>query len=66
MVLVFTPKTESKTIDGVLAKVAAFLDSVKDEITKKENLGTKELVYEIQDNRKADFWDIAIESAKPV
>ena len=66
MVLVFAPKTESKIIDGVLGKVSAFLDTVKAEITKKESLGTKELVYEIQDNRKADFWEVTIESIKPV
>ncbi|MBI2465548.1 30S ribosomal protein S6 [Candidatus Shapirobacteria bacterium] len=66
MVLVFAPKTESKAIDGVWGKLAAFLDSVKAEIIKKENLGTKELVYEIQKHRKGDFWELTVESTKPV
>ncbi|MFZ2153073.1 MAG: 30S ribosomal protein S6 [Microgenomates group bacterium] len=66
MVLVFAPKTESKTTEGVIAKVSAFLDSVKAEISKKDNLGTKELVYPIQKHRKGDFWELTIESEKPV
>ena len=66
MILVFAPKTATEVSDKVVAKVTAFLKDLKAEISKKENLGTKELVYEIQKHRKGDFWDLTLESASPI
>lgn len=66
MILVFAPKTASASVEGVMSKVSAFLAGMNAEIAKKENLGTKELVYEIAGHRKGDFWELTLESTKPV
>lgn len=66
MVLVFAPKTGTEAINGVIAKVSTFLSGMQAEISKQNGLGTKELVYDIGGYRKGDFWELTVESAKPI
>lgn len=66
MVLVLAPKVEEVEKEKVFAKVEAWLDESQAKIVKKDNLGVKELVYEIAKLRKGDFWSFMVESPKPV
>lgn len=64
MVTVLNPKTEDK--DKTLNKVFSWMENNKVEITNKDHLGLKDLVYEINNQNKGDFWIFDIESLKPL
>jgi ribosomal protein S6 len=64
MVTVLNPKTEDK--DKALNKVSSWLESNKAEVTNKDHMGSKELVYKIKDQTKGDFWVFDIESTQPL
>lgn len=66
MILVLNPKTEDKDTEKVLAKVESWLGGIKAKVTKKDHLGNKELVYEIANSRKGDFWVLEVEGEVPV
>lgn len=56
IILVLNTKADDKDKDKILAKVESWLGDNKAKVTKKEHTGVKELVYEIADSRKGDFW----------
>ncbi|MEI8068097.1 MAG: 30S ribosomal protein S6 [Candidatus Shapirobacteria bacterium] len=64
MVLVLNPKTEEK--EKTLDKLYSWIESNESEIVNKDNLGLKELSYEINGNSKGDFWVLDVESVKPL
>jgi ribosomal protein S6 len=64
MVTVLNPKTEDK--DKALNKVSSWLENNKAEVTNKDHMGSKELVYKIKGQTKGDFWVFDIESAQPL
>jgi len=64
LVLVLNPKTEEKEV--VFKKVSAWLEDHKVEIEKKDHMGLKELVYEIKDNNKGDFWILDLISSSSI
>lgn len=64
MVVVFNPKIENQ--EKVLDKLCALLEGQGIEVSKKEHVGIKELVYEINGNSKGDFWVMDLNSGKPL
>ncbi|HAP37341.1 30S ribosomal protein S6 [Candidatus Shapirobacteria bacterium RIFOXYD1_FULL_38_32] len=62
IVVVLDPKVEKKEV--FIDKIGDFIDGMGAKVAKKENLGTKELAYEIKENNKADFWILNVESEK--
>jgi len=64
IILVLSPKTEDK--EKVLAKAYSWLESNKVEISNKDHMGLKDLVYEIKDNNKGDFWVLDVDSKEPL
>lgn len=66
VIVVLNPKTESKikekTIEAVEGKIAAMDFSVE----SREDLGSKELAYEIKKTNKGDFWVFNIGGKKPI
>lgn len=64
IILVLNPKTEDK--EKVLAKAYSWLESNNIEISNKDHMGLKDLVYEIKDNNKGDFWVLAVNSKEPL
>lgn len=64
MVTVLNPKTEDK--DKTLNKVFSWMENNKAEVTNKDHMGSKELVYEIAGHGKGDFWVFDIESQEPL
>ncbi|MFA6250983.1 MAG: 30S ribosomal protein S6 [Candidatus Shapirobacteria bacterium] len=65
VVVIFNPKLEEKEREALVAKVSGWLEEDGSKVAKKEQMGLKELVYEIKDNKKGDFWIFEIESPKP-
>jgi ribosomal protein S6 len=62
IVAVLNPKTEEKEKETILKKIADWVESKKAQIVKKEHMGSKDLVYEIQKLKKGDFWVMDVES----
>lgn len=60
IVLVLDPKAEKK--ESIIENIGSFLEGMGAKITKKDNMGIKELAYEINKNNKADFWVMDIDS----
>ena len=54
LVVVLNPKVEEK--EKVFSKISAWLEGHKVELEKKDHFGLKDLIYEIEDNKKGDFW----------
>ncbi len=64
-ILVFGPKVEEKDQTKVWDKIEGLLGAGKAEISKKEHMGLKDLVYEVKGFRKGDFWLVDFESGLP-
>lgn len=64
IVVVLSHKSENK--DKVLENISSKIVAMSGEVISKNNLGIKDLVYEIKDQNKGDFWDFEVESAKPL
>ena len=64
IILVLNPKTEDK--EKVLTKAYSWLESNNAEISNKDHMGLKDLVYEIKDNNKGDFWVLNINCKEPL
>ena len=64
LVVVLNPKTDDK--DKVFKKVSTWLEAKEVKIDKKDHLGIKELVYEIEKNTKGDFWVMDLVSVNPL
>lgn len=64
IVVVLSHKSENK--DKVLENVSAKIEAMSGEVVKKNSLGLKDLVYEIKDQNKGDFWSFDVESVKPL
>jgi len=62
IVLVLDPKAEKR--ESIIEKIGSFLEGMGAKIAKKDNMGIKELAYEINKNSKADFWVMDIDSEK--
>lgn len=62
LVVVFNPKTEEK--DKNFKKIATWLEGQGFSIDKKNHLGLKDLVYEIDENTKGDFWGLELSGEK--
>jgi ribosomal protein S6 len=64
IVTVLNAKAEDK--EKTTAKLEKWIKELKAEVTKIDHMGQKELVYEINKQRKGDFYVFDIESDKPV
>ncbi len=64
MVTVLNPKTEDK--DKTLNKMFSWIENNKAEITNKDHMGSKDLVYKIGDQSKGDFWVFDVEASEPL
>ena len=64
LVVVLNPKTEDK--DKVIKKISTWLEAKEVKIDKKDHLGLKELVYQIEKNDKGDFWVMDLISVNPL
>ncbi|MDD4937754.1 MAG: 30S ribosomal protein S6 [Candidatus Shapirobacteria bacterium] len=64
LVIVLDPKVEEK--EKVLKKVSTWLETKEVKIDKKDHLGIKELVYEIEKNTKGDFWVMDLIGVNPL
>lgn len=64
IVVVLSHKAENK--DKLLEKVIAKIESLSKATVKKTSLGLKDLVYQIKDQSKGDFWNFDVESVKPL
>lgn len=64
LVLVVQPKLPQKDREGILAKVAELVKKDGVEVGKEEEMGTKELAYEIKGQNKGDFWKVDLSSDK--
>lgn len=64
IILVLNPKTEEK--EKVLDKAYSWLESNKAEILNKDHFGLKDLAYEINNNKKGDFWILDVSSENPL
>lgn len=66
VIVEFSPKADEKTKQPVLEKINKWFETNSAEVVKTEHLGNKELAYKIQNFEKADFWELSVESTKPV
>lgn len=66
MVAVLTAKTEEKEREKIFSKLAEMLSPQGGEVAKKENLGVKEMVYPIAKQTKGDYWELTLNSKKPL
>jgi ribosomal protein S6 len=64
IVIVLNPKIEDK--EKTLEKLYSWIEATDSEIVNKDNMGLKELTYEIKGNSKGDFWVLDVESTKPL
>lgn len=64
IVVVLDPKSEKK--DKVLETVYAKIEAMSAEVTKKDGMGLKDFVYQIKGQDKGDFWNLEVESDKPL
>lgn len=64
IVAVLNPKTEEKEKETILKKITDWVELNKAQVSKKEHMGSKDLVYSINDLKKGDFWVIDVESEK--
>ena len=60
--VVFAPKTEEKTTEMVFSKLEALLIAAN--LEKKDHMGSKELAYPIEGNKKGDFWILTLTADK--
>lgn len=65
-VVVFSPKNDEKGRDSVWQKIEKWSQAGGSLVTKKEELGEKDLSYEIAGQRKGSFWTVDLESKTPV
>jgi ribosomal protein S6 len=66
VIVEFSPKAEEKNKQSVLEKVNQWFESKTAKVIDTVHTGTKQLAYEIQKFEKADFWELTVESAKPI
>jgi len=64
IVTVLNSKAEDK--DKITTKLEKWIKDVKANIVKIDHMGQKELVYEINHQRKGDFYLFDLESEKPL
>ena len=62
IVVVFDPKIEAKVRDEALERIGKEVGSEGLEVKEKTDWGIKELAYEINGLKKADFWILDVES----
>lgn len=66
VVVEFSPKADDKTKQPVFDKITKWFENASASVTAKDHIGVKSLVYQIKDFDKADFWQLNVESAKPI
>lgn len=64
IIVVFSSKAEDK--EKLTTKLEKWIKEMAVEVVKIDHVGQKELVYEIKDQRKGDFYLFDVESDKPI
>ncbi len=64
LVVVFKPGLTEKELP--VDKVVTWVEEVGGKVVAKNHLGLKSLAYRIKTFNKGDFWELEIESARPL
>ena len=64
IVVVFKPNLDSQ--DEAVERVVTWLKEIGAKVVAQNHLGIKDLVYQIKGNSKGDFWEMSLESTKPL
>ena len=66
VVVVLNATLTEKDRDAVLANLNDKLEGIKAKVNSSDHLGNKDLVYQIKKQSRGDFWELSVESEKPL